>query len=212
LTSGAKPYYLAGTYVFLLGAGAAAAEPAIVAGVTRIRRVAIATTVSVACTVAFVLPVVPMSDIGFVHAINPTPAETVGWPRLVATVDGVWRSLPVATRRHAVVFTSNYGEAGAVDELGAKDGLPSATSGHNTFWWWGPGRPDATTVVAVSGGPMSTSGYEVFLRTLFRHVRVAATISDGVGVDNQEQGGHVDICTDPRRPWGTEWAQVRHDD
>ena len=51
-------------------------------------------------------------------------------------------------------FTADYGEAGAIDVFGPSMGLPQAVSGHNTMWWWGPGNPHATTVVAAAPGPL----------------------------------------------------------
>jgi hypothetical protein len=45
---------------------------------------------------------------------------------------------------------------------------------------------------------------------LFGSCRVAATIHNRDGVGNQEQGGHVDVCTDPVRSWGALWPWLRH--
>jgi hypothetical protein len=122
----------------------------------------------------------------------------------------VWRSLPPAQRAHAVIFTADYGEAGAIDELGT--GLPQAVSGHNTYWWWGPGNPAATTVVAVAPGPMDVTNYAGYLRQYFTTVRVAATLTNPDGVQDQEFGGHVYVCTGPKQPWGQIWPQLRHYD
>jgi hypothetical protein len=212
LTSGAKPYYLAGTYVFLVGAGAVRAEGWLTSGRLRWRTVLAGTAVSLLISLPIVLPVLPVRDIGWVHALNTTAAETVGWPHLVEQVDRVWFALPADQRTHAVIFTSNYGEAGAIDQLGPPDGLPRAVSGHNTFWWWGPGDPSATTVVAVAAGPSNDAGYGAYLRRFFGDVRVAATITNGVGIDNQEEGGHVFICTRPVEPWAAMWPRLRHYD
>ena len=49
-----------------------------------------------------------------------------------------------------VIFTSNYGEAGAVDRYGPDVGLPLAYSGHNAFAEWGP-PPDWPAAVVVVG-------------------------------------------------------------
>jgi hypothetical protein len=56
----------------------------------------------------------------------------------------VWKSLPPRQRASAVIFTGDYGEAGAINELGRGTGLPAAVSGQNSEWWWGPGNPRAT--------------------------------------------------------------------
>jgi len=54
-------------------------------------------------------------------------------------------------------FTGDYGEAAAINELGRGTGLPIAVSADNSEWWWGPGNPDATTVVAISPGPVDVA-------------------------------------------------------
>ncbi|WEB45084.1 hypothetical protein MOV08_41190 [Streptomyces yunnanensis] len=117
--------------------------------------------------------------------------------------------LPAGQRSNAVVFAADYGEAGAVNELGRSAGLPTAAGAQNTNWWWGPVNPHATTVVAVAPGPDYAPGYAAHLHRYFRHVRVAATLANPDGVHNIEWGGHVYVCTDPRRPWGAIWPELR---
>jgi hypothetical protein len=90
-----------------------------------------------------------------------------------------------------VIFAADYSEAGAVNELGRDAGLPTAVGAQNTAWWWGPGNPHATTVVAIAPGPGYAPGYAAHLRRYFRNVRVAATLSNPGGVHNIEWGGHV---------------------
>jgi hypothetical protein len=96
--------------------------------------------------------------------------------------------------------------------FGPSMGLPQAVSGHNTMWWWGPGNPHATTVVAVAPGPLDVTNYGGYLRQFFRQVRVAATLTNHLGIKAQEQGGHVYVCTQPRHPWGQMWLRLRHYD
>ena len=209
VTAGAKPYYLAGCYPYLLAAGSVTVAPRLTGAASR-WLVAAAVTVSTAVSLPFVLPVLPARDTGFVAVLNPTSAEMVGWPDLTHTVARVWRALPAGQRAQAVVFTTDYGEAGAITELGRPLGLPAAVSGHNSEWWWGPGNPHASTVVAVAPGPMDGQGYQAYLRRFFGSVRVAATLTNSAGLHNQEYGGHVYVCTHPREPWGRLWPALRH--
>jgi 4-amino-4-deoxy-L-arabinose transferase-like glycosyltransferase len=212
LTTGAKIYYLAGAYVYLLAAGAVVVDDRLAKGTGSLRRLLIGTAVSAAVALPIVLPVLPEADINWFYKLNSVPAESVGWPQLVGTVRGVWTSLRASQRANAVIFTGNYGEAGAINELGRGTGLPEAVSGHNTYWWWGPGNPHATTVVAVMPGPMDITGAGAYLRQFFGRVRVAATLSNPAGVRNQEWGGHVYVCTDPRGSWARLWPRLRHYD
>ena len=57
-------------------------------------------------------------------------------------------------------------------------GLPIAVSAHNTEWFWGPGNPNATTVVAWYPGSVDLTSDEAVadLSQYFQHVRVAAMI------------------------------------
>jgi hypothetical protein len=84
-----------------------------------------------------------------------------------------------------VVFTADDGEASAINVLGQGTGLPAAVSGHNTYWWWGPGNPHATTVVAVNPGPRDAA----YLRQLFTSVRAVATLSNPYRIHNGEYAG-----------------------
>jgi 4-amino-4-deoxy-L-arabinose transferase-like glycosyltransferase len=204
-TSGAKPYYVAATYFFLLAAGAVCLEqrwaeirPLFLIGVP----------ISFLVALPIVLPVLPAGDIGWTRVVNPVPTESVGWPELVGSVTRVWDGLPPAQRANAVIYTEDYGEAAAIDELG--HGLPQAVSGHNTFWWWGPGNPHASTVIAVLPGPKDNPGWLLNqLKADFAHVTQAATLTNQWHLANQEYGGHIYICTGPRHPWSALWPTFR---
>jgi 4-amino-4-deoxy-L-arabinose transferase-like glycosyltransferase len=209
VTTGAKIYYLAGAYTFLLAAGAVGIDGWLAARAGRLRGLLLGTAATTLLAVPLILPVLPPGDVGWTQKINPVMAETVGWPQLVSTVRTVWSSLPAGQRASAVIFTSNYGEASAINVLGT--GLPEAVSGHNTYWWWGPGNPRASTVVAVMPGPQDGGGDAAYLGQFFTSVRAVATLSNPYGLHNQEWGGHVYLCTGPRRPWGQMWPQLRQD-
>ena len=212
VTSGAKIYYLGAAYVYLMAAGAVRIEGWLDARPVRLWRLMGLTAVGFIIALPLVLPVLPVRNIGWSYGVNPELGETVGWPELVSTVSTAWHSLPPSQQRHAVLFTTDYGEAGAVNQLGRDAGLPDALSGQNSEWFWGPGNPGATTVVAVAPGPVDVTGYASYLRQFFGSVRVVATLSNRAGLHNQEWGGHVYVCTQLKRPWGQTWAALRHYD
>jgi hypothetical protein len=211
LTTGGKVYYLAAAYIYLLAAGAVSIEDWLDRRTGRLRRLLVATALSTLLSLPLVLPVLPVDAIGWTYGANPDLGETVGWPGFVGTVSTVWHSLPAGQRSRAVIFTADYGEAGAINELGRSAGLPIAVSGQNNEWYWGPGEPDATTVVAVAPGPVDVVGYVDLLDRYCTDVRTAATIRNPAGVHNQEWGGHVYICTGLKHPWGQTWASLQHD-
>ena len=150
--SGAKSYYLAGIYPSLFGAGGTwyerrlARHPADVAA-RRARRTAAILVVITVVSLPIVLPVLPERTLpagSWESGINKDLSATIGWPALVRQVARVADSLPPNERAHLVVFTGDYGAAGAIDEYGTRYGLPHAISGHNNYWWWGPGTRRAT--------------------------------------------------------------------
>ena len=204
LVSGGKPYYLAGLYPVLLAAGAPS-----VLGWLRRRSHAWAWVVgglglSLLVNAVLMLPVLPVRALAVtpIVDINYDAGETVGWPTFVSTVADVYAGLPPAERSQAVVVTQNYGEAGAIDRYGADLGLPKAYSGHNAYYDWGP-PPD-------TGGPVVLVGVdEAFLRTAFGDVTRAATLDNGIGVENEEQGTPVWIGRDQRSPWAEIWPAFR---
>jgi len=212
LTTGGKIYYLGGAYVYLLAAGSVVVERRWGSDLRRGRRLFAWAALTTVIALPMVLPVLPASDIGWTYKVNQALAEEVGWPELVHSVKDVWYALPPSERSHAVILTADYGEAGAINELGRGSGLPTAVCGQNNEWFWGPGNPTASTVVAVAPGPVDVTNYASYLRRFFRRVRVVATLTDQAGLHNQEWHDHVYLCTGPKRSWVDTWPELRHYD
>jgi hypothetical protein len=78
-------------------------------------------------------------------------ADQFGWEERVAAVAAAWAQLPETDRARAVIFTTNYGRAAAIELLGQPLGLPQPICGHNNYYLWGlpPGLHDV--VLAVGG-------------------------------------------------------------
>ena len=112
--------------------------------------------------------------------------------------------LPPGARGSTAVLTANYGEAGAVDRFGPALGLPAAYSVQDGYWYWGPPPAGDRTLVVVG-----LSGSR--LRRLFTSCRTVGRLDNGLGVEDQEQGTSVRICTGRRTGWGHAWTQWRAD-
>jgi hypothetical protein len=78
-------------------------------------------------------------------------ADMFGWEEMVATVARVYESLPPDEQSKCRIYTTNYGEAGAIDVLGRRHGLPKAICGHNSYWLWGPGDWSGEVVIIIGG-------------------------------------------------------------
>jgi 4-amino-4-deoxy-L-arabinose transferase-like glycosyltransferase len=207
--TGAKPYYLAGTYFFLLPAGAVAWEATLA---TRRQQLAAALPLAICTlvTLPIVLPILPARVAGWTSIVNPVTTQTIGWPELVRTVTGTWDQLPPGQRANTVIFTADYEEAGAINELGRN--LPRAVSGHNTVWWWGPGNPRASTVLAVLPA-QPAAGVARLLAQLkgdFASVTVIAILGNPDHVPGTLADGTVYLCRHPIQAWGKLWPSFRH--
>jgi hypothetical protein len=208
LASGGKGYYAVGILPPFMAAGAILLDRWLSRGHRRVRATtfAVAATLSGALIVYLTLPILPLTTYATTSLPEtfPDTAEQVGWPQFVATVEGVAAGLSPADRAQAVILTSNYGEAGALELLGT--GLPPVYSGHNAYWYWGPPPADRTVVIHV--GDWTTEDWSPY----FEDCQVAAHIDDGLGIDNQEQGQAISVCRGLRQPWATMWPAFRHVD
>jgi len=212
IVTGGKAYYIAGLYPVLVGVGAVVTNAWLDrrAGVRRTIRaglVVVAIGLTGALSAVIGLDLLPVRDLqgSSVFKINPDSGETVGWPRFTDTVAGVFREVPTAQRSHTAIFTSNYGEAGAIAMFGPRLGLPYPHSGHNGWWWWGP-PPNIDKTVVVVGLDRAR------VNVHFTGCRLGGRINDGVGLNNQEQGSPVWLCTNEVKPWSQIWRSLRQYD
>lgn len=168
----------------------------------RARRVALVLVAANALvSLVLALPAVPVRVLGRtpVPAISQLVADQVGWPRYVDQIAAAYRR--VSASGPVDVIASNYGEAGAIARYGAPLGLPRAFSGHNALA--AQGTPTASRVLVVGGQLASVRG-------LFGQCSVLASLDDGMGVDNEEQGQPIALCTEPVASWQVLWPRFAH--
>jgi len=200
LVTGGKGYYLAGLIPPLIAAGCTD-----LAARWSARGVTIAGAVLVAsAAVAYpaVVPVVPASTFAgsFWADVNDVQGDTIGWPEYTDQVRAVVDDLSPEERRTAVIFTSNYGEAGAMSWYDV--GLP-VYSGHNGYRSWGPPADDAVPVVLVLQGSPDAG---------FEGCELKDRLRNHDGVDNEEVGAGVWVCDGPRGSWSQAWKGLVHYD
>jgi 4-amino-4-deoxy-L-arabinose transferase-like glycosyltransferase len=193
--SGGKSYYTAPVLAPLFAAGA-----------TRIgsyekpskgwpRAIAVSGVVAIFLT----LPILPPSVQTYLRAVDPQPVETYGWPEFVDQVAQAEKAMPPDTP----IFTSNYGEAGALTMLG---GFQNVYSGHNAYGDWGPPPGMSPTVLCV--GEFTAD----HLKRAWGYVGVIKQISLPDGIKNEEIVNHATIyrCEQPRGSWAQLWPELRH--
>lgn len=216
VTQSGKTYYLTPIYTLLFAAGAVMIEPAL--AWRRWVTPALATLFVIAgiAILPIAVPVLsPESLIAYTRTIGIAPpilenqeqgalpqifADMHGWEELVDTVERVTASLPASERENAVVLATNYGEAGAIDVLGATRGLPPVASGHNSYWYWLPERLDGPVIT------LRRSREE--LETWFEHVERVDTIQCQWCIPGQNDSP-VHIARGLKRPLEEFWFEIK---
>ena len=139
--------------------------------------------------------------------VGPLPqhyADMFGWKELVAEVAGACRLLTPDEQRRAVVFGQNYGEAGAVEVLGRKLGLPLAISGHNNYALWGPGDWDGSVIIIIGGDADDNAEWFESLEQV--------GVWDHPYAMPYERGSGIFIGRGLRSPPAQAWPMLRHFD
>jgi hypothetical protein len=81
----------------------------------------------------------PVMEHAHARAILPQwYADQFGWDEIVAQTAEAYNRLKAEERSDCGIFAQDYGQAGAIDFLGRRYGLPRALSGHQTWFLWGP--------------------------------------------------------------------------
>jgi hypothetical protein len=166
----------------------------------------------------FALPVIPVERyVAYAKALGVQPetaekkelgdlpqhfADMHGWPEIVATIEGVYRTIPDAEKPRTRVYAPDYGIAGAIDLFGPPLGLPKAISGHNSYWLWGPGSYDGGPLIVVGGEEKEAAA-------VCTQVERAATIECGRCMP-YENHRPVWLCRGLKVPIGQVWKEVKN--
>src|ERR1700722_9660653 len=193
-----KDYYSAPAYPMVLAAGGAmrefffesprfATRPKLVA---RLQGAIFAVVIAVSMLVALlVLPVMPIEKyVAFQQWIGIVPSTTeknqigvllpqyyadeFGWTEMVEQVARIYHSLSPEEQAKTAIYTSNYGQAGAIDFFGPRYGLPKAICAHQNYFLWGPRDYTGEIMILVGSENIEDA------RPHFASVDVAATLND----------------------------------
>jgi 4-amino-4-deoxy-L-arabinose transferase-like glycosyltransferase len=185
-----KNYYLAPIYPVLLAAGAVVIEAAIER--PRWAWAKAAMIVLLLAGGAYFAPIVvpalspsrfiaytrylpmrlPVMEHSHARAVLPQwYADQFGWEEIVAETAKAWNRLSPGERADCGVFAQDYGQAGAVDFLGRRYGLPAALSGHQTYFLWGPRDYSGNCMIVLDDTPAR-------LERLWEHVDYVGASAD----------------------------------
>jgi hypothetical protein len=205
-----RAYYLAAAYPMLLAMGCVVAERWVnsLSRPWRLTTEAAFFAVLIFVGALVTTMVVPLSDSGrlkdFVLQRNGDLREEIGWNELVKTVSDIRDGLPTEQRANAGVIVGNYGEAGAIEIIGARYGLPAPISMTNSAWLRGYPAPPPSTLIVLGFSPAQAD-------KAFSSCRVAGHPNIPDGVKNEESAEHPDIfvCGPPRMGWPEFWKEYQ---
>jgi hypothetical protein len=222
---GSRTEYLAPSYPILFAAGGVVAEAATRAGR---RRWLVAVyggllVIGGAAAAPLALPCLPVDRfVAYARVLGQAPsteekkevgplpqfyADMFGWPEMTDALLGVVATLSPEERAHAVVLANDYGQAGAFEFFGAGRGMPLVVSGHNNYWLWGPGDPEAQVVIRLNKNPEAAQWYA----EQFEEVDARGSFSNPWNMP-YESGLTIYVCRRPKVRFGQTWAKRKHYD
>jgi hypothetical protein len=114
----------------------------------------------------------PVMEHSHARAVLPQwYADQFGWEEIVDETVKAYNQLSPAERPGCGIFAQDYGQAGAIDFLGRRYGLPPALSGHQTYFLWGPRGYSGNCLVVLDDRRER-------LEELFEHVEYVGMSAD----------------------------------
>jgi hypothetical protein len=219
LAGRSRSAYLAPAYPPLLALGAVSLERVSAHAGRSWLRPSLAATVVIFGVVALplALPLLPVETfVRYQAALGVSPrtderqrmgtlpqqyADMFGWEELTSLVADAFGRLTSEERQRCRVFGQNYGEAGAVDVLGRRLGLPRALSGHNSYWLWGPDAGDWDVLIIIGGNPADNAEF-------FEEVEIIGQTRSQWSMP-YERGLNVSIARRPKMDFRTIWPALK---
>jgi hypothetical protein len=214
-----KSYYLAPAYPMLFAAGGVAVERIFASHLKWLKPVLLSgILVTGALFAPLVVPILPPDKlVAYMRTIRFQPprtetshtaalpqvfADQFGWEQMVGSVAHVYHHLRPEDEKRAAIFCQNYGEAGAIDFLGPKLGLPSAISGHQNYFLWGPGDWTGEVVLVLDTDDEDE-------RKLFASVQDLGQIVSSPWAMPFERRNHIFLCRDLKGSVHEIWPRLK---
>jgi 4-amino-4-deoxy-L-arabinose transferase-like glycosyltransferase len=129
-------------------------------------------------------------------------ADRFGWQEMVDQVTHIYNALPPADRARTGIFGSNYGEASAINFLGAGRGLPFAISGHNNYWIWGPHGETGDVMIVINGASLDE------MRKYYDSVEIAGVMNHPYAMPFEHR--NIYLCHGRKGSVAKDWLDFKH--
>jgi hypothetical protein len=217
----AKDYYLVPAYPVFFAAGAVARfawAKRIVWRNVLIGAYAVILAIGVVAFFPFSVPVLPPQQwLAYAQRLHYIPKESenhaatllpqffadrIGWEDLAKQVAAIYNALPAEERGKTGILASNYGQAGAIDVLGARYGLPSAISGHQNYWIWGPRGYTGEDMIVINSATLDE------MNAVYASCVVAGKRDDPLTMPWEH--GSIYFCRGRKTTYQSDWKELKH--
>jgi len=127
-------------------------------------------------------------------------ADRFGWQEEVDQVTRAFHSLSPEDQRKVSIFASNYGEASAINLLG--HGLPTAISGHNSYWLWGPGGATGEVMIVINGATPEE------MRKYYGSVEIVGRMDHPLSMPFEHR--NIYLCRNRVKNTAADWKDFKH--
>ncbi len=128
-------------------------------------------------------------------------ADRFGWQEMVDQVTRVVNGLSPADRARVGILCSNYGEASAINFLGAGRGLPFAISGHNNYWIWGPHGETGDVMIVINGASIDE------MRKYYDSVEIAGVMNHPYAMPFEHR--NIYLCRGRKGTVSKDWVEFK---
>jgi len=129
-------------------------------------------------------------------------ADRFGWTDLVAQVSTIYHSLPPNEQAVTGILASNYGQASAINILGAKEGLPTAISGHQNYWIWGPRGYTGQEMIVINHETLAE------MNSTYASCKLAAMRTNPLAMPWER--GPIYLCYGRKTTYAADWKDFKH--
>ncbi|MEZ4765353.1 MAG: hypothetical protein R3C26_19865 [Calditrichia bacterium] len=126
---------------------------------------------------------------GKMHDLPQDYADMIGWREIGNLGIAAWQKLTPAERDSAIIYTENYGQAGAIWYYGRPENLPQPISFSDNYLFWVPEKIQFNTFIYVN----DELGEDI--QQMFGNIELAGSLDKPLA---RENGVQVYICRDPK--------------
>jgi hypothetical protein len=169
-------------------------------------------------SVPFSIPVLPPKEfVSYEHKLGFKPADSethdptilpqfyadrFGWTDMVAQVNAIYHALPPEQQAVTGILTGNYGEASAINILGTKDGLPTAISGHQNYWIWGPHGYSGQEMIVINQSSLAE------MNEVYASCKLAAMRTNPLAMPWER--GPIYLCYGRKKTYAADWKDFKY--